>query len=201
MTIQPNTPFLIEFLGTPEAGKTSLIRRLREELSESFSVSVVQESAEKAPHILPKGSMEAHLWMQYQTINDLLVAQYSTNFDIILIDRGIIDSILWNRYYYSIGKISDEVFNFSNTLFENSFVQFPNQVYYLTTSPEEAIKRRGGTEGRIVTLDFVRRFNSVVDSFMQNYTYPFYKLDTTDLTKAEKFFAIYEHLSNVLNLS
>ncbi len=46
MTIQnPQTPFMIEFLGTPEAGKTTTIHRLEEVMSEKYKISIIKESA------------------------------------------------------------------------------------------------------------------------------------------------------------
>lgn len=199
MTIQPKAPFMIEFLGTPEAGKTSLIHRLKDELSKSLSVGIIQESAEIVPSIFPKGSMEANLWMRYNTLNNLLKAKFSTDFDVILIDRGIIDSVLWNYYYYSTKMTSQEVFDATNSLLANTYISNPDQVYYLTTTPEESVKRRGGP-GRIVTYEFVKTFNEVVDEFMQHYSHPFFKLDTTDLSKDEKFAIVYEHISTELHL-
>ena len=199
MTIQPNAPYMVEFLGTPEAGKTSLIKRLNEEISNTLSVGVIQESAELVPDIIPKGSIEAHFWMKYLTLSKLLEAKFSSEYDIVLVDRGIIDSLMWNQYYYTTKMISKETFEYCNGFFTHSKVPYPDQVFYLTTTPRESIKRRGG-EGRIVTLEFIRDFNNIVDSFMKQVNYPFFKLDTTLLSKEEKFDIVFKELSRNFHL-
>ncbi|MBR2705571.1 MAG: ATP-binding protein [Clostridia bacterium] len=199
MNIQPSTPYMIEFLGTPEAGKTSVIHQLKKELSKSFSVEIIRESAEIVPEIIPKGSIEAHFWMKYRTLTKLLEAKFCTEYDVILIDRGIVDSMVWNQYYYSIKAISREILEICNAFFTHSGVPNPDQIVYLTTTPEEAIKRRGG-EGRIVTYRFVSHFNNIVNSFMQQYSQPFFKLDTTNLTKQEKFDIVLSEITKNLQL-
>ena len=199
MTIHPSTPYMVEFLGTPEAGKTSLIKRLREELSNTLSVGIIQESAELVPDIIPKGSIEAHFWMKYLTLTKLLEAKFSYEHDIILIDRGLIDSLIWNQYYYATQMISKETFEYCNGFLTHSRVPYPDQVFYLTTTPSESIKRRGG-EGRIVTLEFIRDFNNIVDSFMKQVHCPLFKLDTTLLSKEKKFDIVFKELSRNFHL-
>ena len=199
MTIQPTTPFMVEFLGTPEAGKTSLIHRLNDELSNTLSVGIVQESAEIVPDKIPKGSIEAHFWMKYLTLSKLLEAKFSYSYDIILIDRGLVDSLIWNQYYYSTKMISQETLECCNAFFTHSRVPYPDQVFYLTTTPRESIRRRGG-EGRIVTLEFVKNFNIIVDSFIKQVKCPFFKLDTTLLSKEKKFDIVFKELSRNFHL-
>ena len=58
-------PIMVEFTGTPEAGKTTVIERLQKQLEEQgFKVTVIQESAELVPPEFPKGSWDANVWMR-----------------------------------------------------------------------------------------------------------------------------------------
>ena len=80
-------PFMVEFTGTPEAGKTTSIECSCETLrSQGYQVSVSKESAESLPEDIPKGTPYANLWMHYRTQSSILKAQFSES-DIVLIDR------------------------------------------------------------------------------------------------------------------
>lgn len=56
-------PLVVEFLGTPEAGKTTTIHRLEKVLSNKYRTLINQESAELLPTVFKKGSLEANFWI------------------------------------------------------------------------------------------------------------------------------------------
>lgn len=61
-------PFMVEFSGTPEAGKTTAIRVVANMLEEvGCTTLILNESAEKLPKEIPKGIFDANLWMHYIT--------------------------------------------------------------------------------------------------------------------------------------
>lgn len=85
-------PFMVEFSGTPEAGKTTAIMLVAKMLeNKGYKTMILEESAESLPREFTKGTFEANLWMHLITQAGILKAQYSDT-DIVLIDRGIIDS-------------------------------------------------------------------------------------------------------------
>jgi GTPase SAR1 family protein len=87
-------PFTVEFLGTPEAGKTTVINQICRESTNRDKITYVRESAEITPNYFAKGSMQAHFWMRLTTAKKLLEKNFSSSADsIILVDRGIVDSI------------------------------------------------------------------------------------------------------------
>ena len=47
-------PLVVEFLGTPEAGKTTTIHRLEKVLSNKYRTLINQESAELLPTVFKK---------------------------------------------------------------------------------------------------------------------------------------------------
>ena len=88
-------PFIVEFSGTPEAGKTTTIGTVANMLrNKGYKVITLRESAEMLPEEIAKGTFEGNLWMHMITQSELLRASYSKS-DIVLADRGIIDS-----YFY-----------------------------------------------------------------------------------------------------
>lgn len=85
-------PFMVEFSGTPEAGKTTAINAVVNMLErDGYKTIILEESAGKLPVEIPKGIFDANLWMHYITQAGILKACYTTA-DVVLIDRGIIDA-------------------------------------------------------------------------------------------------------------
>lgn len=186
-------PFTVEFLGTPEAGKTTVIKRIEKDLSESINVKTIRESAEIVPNYFPKASIDAHFWMRLKTAQTLLEATLSSEKnDLILVDRGIVDTVFWDYYYGRTGKLTKEQVSHANTFFTDLNL-VPDFIVFLSTTPEESIRRRGG-EGRIVTINFVKDFNNALNSFMEQIPQPIYHLDTTCMSKDDVFDAVYEKI-------
>ncbi len=151
-------PFMVEFTGTPEAGKTTTIKNVSNKLvAIGYKVYVLQESAEKLPQEIPKGTWNANLWMHYQTIAEILRASY-IDADIILIDRGLIDSNFYGKKFLWEKTISEEQYK----KFREQFIDelSPNFLIALTVSPETAIKRRGGA-GHLVNESYIRNYNEL----------------------------------------
>ena len=174
-------PYFVEVLGTPEAGKTSSIKSVKKSLIlKGYSVCYIQEAAEVIPFQFPKGSLEAHLWMRLNVLQSILEARNSKT-DIVICDRGIIDAFFWNQLYYEKGLLSARELDVFNE-FVKSFNFMPQYAFILTTTPEEAIARRGG-EGRLVTYDFICHFNHSLLNFCKQISLPHFIIDTTGVDK------------------
>lgn len=151
-------PLMVEFTGTPEAGKTTVIGKLKVELeSRGYKVSVVQESAELLPSEFPKGSWDAYLWMKYTTYANLLHSFYMPC-DIILIDRGIIDTYFFGLKFLNANACTFEQFSKS---FDTAFAYLnPDYVITLVSDADTSLVRRGGP-GRVVNRKFLEEYNFV----------------------------------------
>ena len=168
-------PVNIEFTGTPEAGKTTQFKIISKQLqNEGFSVRTIGESAEIVPSCFGKASADAHRWMGMQTFMNLLCAN-SSNADIVIVDRGFIDRIIWQEIYYASRKISLAEVTAHNSYFEQ-FIPKPDILFVFTIPPDLSIKRRGG-EGRVTTKSFVSSYNSCVKSFLESYNGRFCNVD------------------------
>ena len=186
-------PFVVEFTGTPEAGKTTTIKQIIPLLEASSSVKqngvyymkraevrYVREAAEVTPSCIPKGSFDANFWMRAHTVAELFEQLYNTSHnDIIIADRGIIDAQFFGYKFYAQGLCSKEEHESFISLIKNKTL-LPDLLIYLKTSPEESIRRRGG-EGRIVTLDWVKNYNDLFEEFIVSgaISVPLYSIDTT----------------------
>lgn len=174
-------PYVIEVLGTPEAGKTTTIKEVISSLKQKgFKVKYIQESAEILPAEFTKGSIEAHVWMRLHTAMLILHALVSDN-EIILVDRGILDTLFWDSLFFKKGALSKSQLDSVDNFFSNLSLM-PNFSIIFTTSPEEAIIRRGG-EGRIVTETFIKNFNDELKSFCdKKILIPKLEIDTTNMS-------------------
>lgn len=157
-------PFMVEFTGTPEAGKTTTIKNVSNKLKDQgYSVAVLHESAESLPDEIPKGTWDANLWMHYQTLSGIVRARYFQT-DIVLIDRGLVDSSFYGKKFLWKGECSEEQYKkFREQFIDDLFLNF---LIALTVSPRVAIRRRGG-EGHLVTKDYIRDYNQL---FMRYYS-------------------------------
>jgi thymidylate kinase len=162
-------PFMVEFSGTPEAGKTTTINTVANIMrNANYRVIVLRESAESLPDEIAKGTFQANMWMHFITQAGLLKAVHA-DADIALIDRGIVDSEFYGQKFLLEGGCSKEEYE----EFERTFLQClkPDLFITLMVTPEEAIKRRGG-EGRLVNREYVRKYNEAYLKYFRKVQYP-----------------------------
>ena len=157
-------PLIVEFTGTPEAGKTTNISIIYKQLiSMGYKVRIYPESAEITPSFIPKGSNDFKLWIDADTFKHILEAPYLEDYDIVIFDRGSIDRIFW--------IYMDAIENFELGLEVAPFGILaknypPDLLITLFVSEKESINRRGG-EGHIVTREFVRSYNTLLKRFVE----------------------------------
>lgn len=158
-------PFIVEFTGSPEAGKTTVIDILYKQLLKmGYKVKKYPESAENCPSFFPKECLEAKLWINFDTAKHVLEAPFLYDYDIILFDRGALDHKFWiyldSVYYPQLVSKTSPI--------ENIFKDYlPDFLIALCVSEDESIRRRGG-EGRIVTKEFVATYNRLFNSFINS---------------------------------
>ena len=174
-------PLVIEFTGTPEAGKTTTISILEKVLEISgYSVKVVKESAEDLPTNIPKGTWYSHSWMLSSAMS-YLIESYFCDADIILVDRGYIDTYFFNLSLYHRHKCTDVQYEIIDKYLGLYDFLMPDCAIFFKVSPIESISRRGG-EGKIVTNDFISSYNLLLDDFVTNIKIPYTLIDTTHLS-------------------
>lgn len=158
-------PFIVEFTGTPEAGKTTVINILHEQLLKmGYKVKIYPESAENSPKFFPKECIEAKLWINFDTTKHVLEAPFLDEYDIILFDRGALDRL----FFVYLDSVYNPEIALKLGLFENILKDYlPNLLIAFYVSEEESIKRRGG-EGRLVTKEFVSNYNRLLTTFINS---------------------------------
>lgn len=188
-------PFMVEFTGTPEAGKTTSIKGVANQfLREGYIVAILRESAERLPEEIPKGTWDANLWMHYQTQAGILRASY-LEANVVLIDRGLIDSNFYGKKFLWENVCSEE--QYQN--FRKQFISelLPDFLIALVVQPQIAIQRRGGA-GRLVNEKYVRAYNKLFMRYYDEIKCPKTLIDTTELNAYQMSEAIFQTIKSRL---
>jgi len=103
-------PIVIEFSGSPKAGKTSCINSLEFFLKRNgFKVEIVQERASICP-VYNKKSAMFNIWTACASIMGMLsvLEKKETICDVLILDRGIFDAFCWFDWLTMKKKMEDE---------------------------------------------------------------------------------------------
>ena len=189
-------PFMVEFTGSPEAGKTTCIQNLINRFNETnLKVHVIRESAEVVDKNIPKGSFESHLSMRLLTLNKIIEAKYNSSYDIVLIDRGLIDGVIFTLMFLIRNMdCFDECSNLIDLLLSLKKSLLPDFLVILESSPDVSIKRKGH-EGRLVNNDFIKNYNALLNAFEKNAQIPHCLIDTSFSTKIEITNVVFNYIT------
>ena len=184
-------PIVIEFTGTPNSGKTTLIHNLSDILtSNGYIVETARENAEVAPKEIPKKTWIRNVWITLNQLQSLLESKYSTS-DIIFLDRGYYDALFWAMFYQKQGFCSLREANFLINFIKDlnkTFSFAPDYLFVVDVSVEESLKRRAAQSNEQVTIsnnEFLSSYRKELTSFCRIYKYPFFKLNSTSLSRDE----------------
>ena len=107
-------PFIIEFTGTPRAGKTTVINNLYDFFKKAgFSTSILEEFTTSKRFKDSFDSVYAPLDMAQRNmmiadeVLEELKSESTTNRDIILVDRSVNDRQIWNYRRFVSGEMSE----------------------------------------------------------------------------------------------
>ena len=103
-------PIVIEFSGSPKAGKTSSINSLEVFLKRNgFKVKIIQERASVCP-VSDKQSPMFNIWTACASLEGLVgtLEDKRNEVDVLIIDRGIFDALCWFEWLVDMGKMEEE---------------------------------------------------------------------------------------------
>ena len=175
---------LIEFTGTPDAGKTTVISKIKEVLEERNNKVILLGEAnglELPPQNL-RDSLAYNEWVGENACKGILKA-LEENPDIILVDRGIIDFRFWNYLYQRNGKATEEEVKElqAKELFQDKRL-IPDLLVAVTVSIDEAINRNRKLVNK---RNWVENHNLLFEEFYSSYRGTKVSLDTTRLSKEQ----------------
>src|SRR5215471_11725926 len=100
-------PFTIEFAGTPKSGKSTSVEAVRHFFTrQGFKVHVLVERASVCP-IPMKGHLFFNTWCAATMLAELL-ENVEAEADIIIIDRGLFDALVWLTMQAERGEVTKE---------------------------------------------------------------------------------------------
>jgi predicted ATPase len=139
-------PAIIEFAGTPRAGKTTAIEGVRERLHrDGYRVQVVEEQARHCS-VPCKHNADFNRWTFASTMMKMVEAKYQ-GADVVLVDRGYFDTIAWNEWFHRSGQLSKRAYRAYGAALRAELTEFVGLVIVMTVSPDTAIQRDGRPAG------------------------------------------------------
>lgn len=180
-------PLIIEFSGSPKAGKTRSISVLELFLKRNgISVEVFTERASIAP-IKSKGHLNFNVWVSCASLQGMLESLYR-DVDVFILDRGIFDALVWNEWLEATGKITNsEARQLEQFFTMDRWTELVDVVFVLTCTPSVSIDREyidqlTTRRGTIMSEDTLRQFLEATERTVQKFESKFKKIVQIDTT-------------------
>lgn len=185
-------PIIIEFCGSPKAGKTSCINSLNTFLKRNdFKTRVLSERASCNP-ISDKHNPLFNVWTCSSAINEINEimdkAQHGEEIDVIISDRGIFDALCWFHWLMNQHHMSEEEYKIL-TQFATLYRWKKNidLVYVFTVEPFKSIEREYSNlltnkRGSIMREDVLQQYLVSLKTIQKEYNESFsavHEIDTT----------------------
>lgn len=176
-TARPRRPIVIEFCGTPKAGKSSCVSSLNLFLKRNgFKTKVLSERASICP-IQDKYNPSFNLWNFFSSSAELLenFVEKSKEIDVILCDRSVFDSLCWFQWFQQYDHINDDDFTVIETfLTMNRFRSMFDLIYIFKTSSKVALDREYANlltrkTGSIMNDHVLSEYNTCLDIAKRKY--------------------------------
>lgn len=175
-------PIVLEFCGSPKSGKSTCIEAVKNVLREcKYNVYVIHEKAKICP-ITNKFDPMFNFWTVTNTINELMEIMdrnymYDTKekVDVILIDRGIFDSLIWFKWLELNNAIShNEFINIYKMLSLDAIKRKIDKIFVFESDVAESLKREPGSEftdnrSIIMNTDVLNSFNDAMSKINSSY--------------------------------
>ncbi len=167
-------PFVVEFAGAPKSGKSTLVEAVRHFFSrQGYRVHVLTERASICP-IPIKGHLFFNTWCFTSMLSELL-ENSETDSDILIVDRGLFDSLIWLKLQQNRGELTESEFNhFENFILLDRWKKLFDACIVLNVSSSEALRREqekhiSRSVGSVMNEDFLNTLNAAVLQTVQHY--------------------------------
>ncbi len=189
-------PIVIEFSGSPKAGKTSSINSLELFLKRNgFTVKVVQEKASVCP-VSDKQSPMFNIWTACMSLAGMVgvLENKKSMVDVLILDRGVFDALCWFEWLSIYGRMerqlkeSAEIF-----LLQKEFIHSVDIVFAFCTTPEKSIEREYANlltdkPGSIMNVNVLHTYLDAIEKTIkskENRFHKVFKIDTTTKNQDE----------------
>jgi hypothetical protein len=166
--------FVIEFAGTPKAGKSTSVEAIRHLFARhDFRVHVLVERASVCP-IPMKGHLFFNTWCASTMLAELL-ANVDTETDVIIVDRGIFDALVWLTMQQQRHEVTiEEAKTIESFLLLDRWRTLIDLAVVMNVPAEEAIARENSQRiskrlGSIMNPGVLKGITDAVDLAVKNY--------------------------------
>src|ERR1044071_4989859 len=170
--------FVIEFAGTPKSGKSTSVEAIRHFFTRhGFRVHVMSERAAVCP-IPMKGHLFFNTWCATSMLAELL-ANVETETDIVIVDRGIFDALVWMTLQERRGELTaEEARTFEGFLLMERWRSLVDLSVVMSVSADEALLRETSQRltrrtGTIMNRDVLSAITDSVDEAIRRYASKF----------------------------
>jgi predicted NUDIX family phosphoesterase len=182
-------PFVLEFAGSPKAGKTSSVDAIAHFFKRNnFRPHVLRERASFCP-IPMKGHLFFNIWCACTMLAEVL-ANVDTKCDVIIEDRGIFDTLIWLERQIKRGEVTDqEAERIQQFLLMDRWTRMVDLVLVVTVKPHIAIQRElkprlSKTPGSIMNEPTLTSINEALSEAVMKYESSFNVIKVYDTTNS-----------------
>lgn len=203
-TEQHEEPLVIEILGTPNAGKTTLIKRFEKILlKNNIQVTCIYESAKHCP-IGDKLSPEFNDWTFSKTLQVFLEVKQNTG--IVIVERGFLDAVCWFLLHKKNNRLNvrefeikkDYLFNLVDR--NNFFLHYIMKCDSDISIERERSKNFVDLEHKIVNKRIVNLYNECIDEIISQGEGSFENIKVVNTSETSIQNASIEFYQEVINL-
>ena len=167
--------FVIEFAGTPKSGKSTSVEAIRHFFSrQDYRVHVLVERASVCP-IPMKGHLFFNTWCATTMLAEL-IANFDTETDVIIVDRGIFDALVWLTMQRQRHEVTaDEAQVIESFLLLDRWRSLTDLAVVMNVPPEEAMARENSQRvssrpGSIMNPEVLGNISGSVAKAIQDYS-------------------------------
>jgi predicted NUDIX family phosphoesterase/thymidylate kinase len=189
---QARRPYIVEFAGTPKAGKTTALHVLSRFLKDcGYHVHEMRERASDCP-VAMKGHFFFNTWTT-TTMLAQMIESLESEVDVLLLDRGVFDAIVWLESQSLDHQVTPEERKvFRDFVLLDRWRTLTDLTFVLKVAPDVALLRENKDlliprTGSIMSNDSLSRYNRVLHTVQtsERGAFQFIDIDTTTHTSAQ----------------
>lgn len=135
-------PIIIEFLGLPKSGKTTIIAKVEQFFRRcSFITLCPQEGAERI-RTVPRKSYLYNIRTGIYALSRVFDAYHTLDYDLVILHRGLYDAYVWMEYWFKREILNHEDKKLFQSFFSHKdFIKFINLSFIVICDQEKAMER------------------------------------------------------------
>ncbi|MFL9458474.1 MULTISPECIES: ATP-binding protein [Nostocales] len=160
---------VVELAGLPAAGKSTIIDILEKKMrDEGINCRVVPTASSISPISNYKTEWTFDIWSLCRTVQQLIEVSKDTDNKLILMERGLIDSICWLEFFKNSGQVEQSVLEtIKEFVFIPEWFNRIDLVIVLQIKFETALAR-GRETGKITNSVMYTHLRKAYDSTLKN---------------------------------